>query len=35
MSNFGFCNTTRTHQALGGKTPDEIDFQTNVLREAA
>lgn len=32
---FGFYNTTRTHQALGGQTPDEVYFQTSGLREAA
>jgi putative transposase len=32
---FGFYNTTRTHQALGGRTPDEVYFQTSGLREAA
>lgn len=32
---FGFYTTTRTHQALGSRTPDEVYFQTSGLREAA
>lgn len=32
---FTFYNATRTHQALGGKTPDEVYLQTSGLREVA
>jgi putative transposase len=32
---FGYYNTTRTHQSLGSRTPDEVYFQTSGLREAA
>lgn len=32
---FSFYNTTRTHQALGSRTPAEVYFPTSGLREAA
>ena len=32
---FGFYNSIQTHQALGGRTPDEVYFQIRRLRETA